>query len=152
MATASKVDVPTVSSVQASIDNNQLTTGAGTVQRQVTSIGDPTTAANIAAVDSVGALLISAGTITATETNATITSSSSTVLASNSSAKYRYIQNTSATPAWMSLTTTAVVGSFMYIGPYGSFEMSKAAGNLVTGIIKAISTGGSITFYCLEGT
>lgn len=51
----SLIQVPSVSgTVQASIDNNQLVTSAGTVNRQVINIGDPATGTNYQNVDSTG--------------------------------------------------------------------------------------------------
>lgn len=156
MATASAVQVPNVASVQASVDNVQVTTVAGTVQRQVVAIADATTAGQYALVDSGGAVSVKPTTssaLTPTETNPSIaaTAGGTTALASNASAKYRFIQNTTVTPAWLSIAGTPAVGTGMLIGPYGTYECSAAIGNLFTGTIKAISTSGSITFYCLEG-
>lgn len=133
------------------IDNSSVTTGAGTVNRQRTAIFDPS-ANQGAAVDASGRLMTGTPAVTPTETNPTITGSSSTVLSANTSAKYRFIQNTTATPAWLSLAGSVVtVGSGMYIGPYGTYELSLGNGNMITGKITAISTSGSLVFYCIEG-
>lgn len=152
---------PTQSSVQVAqinvgplIDNVQVTTSiSSAMNRQVVAIGDPAQGGQYALVDAFGRLNVASQSITPTETNPSITSSSSVVLASNSSAKYRFIQNTSSTAVWVSLSGgTATAGSGMLIGPYGSYEMSPGNGNMITGAVNAISTGGTITFYCLEGT
>ena len=55
-STPSLIQVPAVVgvAVQASIDNNQVTTGAGVVQRQVVSVADPATASNYQSVNANG--------------------------------------------------------------------------------------------------
>ena len=90
-------------------------------------------------------------TVTYTITNPTVTTSTTALLASNASAKYRFIQNTTSTGAWMNIGASAAVGTGIYLGPNGSFEMSSTAGNLDTRAINAISTSGSILFSVSEG-
>ena len=136
------------------IDTSQLTNDeAFTVQRQRIAIADPITMDFLALVDKFGRLNVAGQNIAAAHTYPTIAASSTTLLAANTSAKYRFIQNTTATPAYIDLSgAAAVVGQCMFIGPYGSFEMSAGNGNMITGIIHAISTSGSILFVTTEGT
>lgn len=132
------------------VDQDQITYSGNTVQRQIISIGDPATGGNVATVDASGRMSISFPNVTSTQTNPSITTSTSTALASNSSRKYALVQNTTATPAWMMIGSSATVGTGMYIGPYGLYEMSSALGNLDTRVINAISTSGTIAFAVLE--
>jgi hypothetical protein len=66
--TPSEVAVPTVSGTpQAEIDNVQVTTSAGTVQRQVVSIGDPANGTQYANVNTAGGLETSGAGTTGTD-------------------------------------------------------------------------------------
>lgn len=136
------------------IDMSQLVQdGGATVQRQRIAIGDAANVDNFAKVDSFGRLQTASPNVTSVHSNPSVSGSNSVVLASNSNAKYRFIQNTTATPAWMKVDgTAATVGTGMFIGPYGSYEMSSAIGNLDSRQVSAISTSGTIAFAVLEGT
>ena len=157
MTNPTLVQVPAVTgTVQASIDNNQVITGAGTVNRQVVNIGDPAVAGNYALVDSSGRLMVGSPSISPAETNPTVvaTTNGGQILAANTAAKYRYILNPSTNPTiWVKLAGgAAAVNSGIPLAPGGSYEMSSANGNMITGQITAIRTSGSVPIYCLEGT
>ena len=132
------------------IDNSLVTTGIGTVYRQRTSLFDPV-ANQGANVDTFGRLNIASLNVTYAHTNPTITTSSSLLLSANSNAKYRFIQNTTATGAWLYVGGAAALNTGIYIGPNGSFEMSQAQGNFDNRVIYGISTSGSLLFSVTEG-
>lgn len=155
MSTASAVQVPVVAgTVQALIDNNTVVTAAGTVQRQVVTLGDATTPGNYAKVDADGVLETGGAALTPTETNPAMAGASAPVLAANAAANYRFIQNPSSVPVRLNLAGgTALTNRGMLLGPFGGYEMSKQNGNLIRGAINGISQDGSTstTLYCLEG-
>lgn len=135
------------------VDQAQITYGGNTVQRQVITIGDPSTGADIAAVDSSGRLNVTAPNVTLAPTNVSIGTSSTAVLASNTLRKYAYVENTTTTPAWVTIGTSAALNTGIYLGPGGGYEFSSLLGNVDTRAINAVSVGtsGTILFSVLEG-
>lgn len=151
--TPSAISIPPVTvTPQALVDQVQVTTTAGLVDRQVIAIGDPATAANYAAVDAGGALLTGTA-ITPTEAIVAVSGNSVVAIAANTAAKYRFIQNLTANPIRLNLSGgAAAANAGIYIGPFGTLELSRAKNNLITGIIHAISMGVDSSIYVLEGT
>lgn len=135
------------------IDTSQLVQdGSAVVQRQRISIGDPTTVDALAKVDSFGRLNTAAQNIVSVHTNPSVANTTSAILAANANRKYALIQNTTSTPAWIKLdASSAALNAGMFIGPFGSYEMSQAIGNLDTRAINGISTSGTIAFAVTEG-
>lgn len=134
------------------IDNVQLVnSNSDTVQRQVITIADPANASQWANVDASGRLSVASPNVTLAISNPNIAVTTTQVLAANTSAVYRFIQNTTGTAAWMNFGSAAVVGTGLFIGAYGSYEMSPGTGNMDTRVINAISTSGTLAFAVLEG-
>lgn len=133
------------------VDQAQITYGGNTVYRQGITLGDPTTGANLAAVDSAGRLNVAAPNVTLTQTPVSVGTSSTALLSLNTSRKYAFIENTTSTPAYISIGTSATSGTGIYLGPTGSYEFSSLLGNVDTRAINAISTSGSINILVLEG-
>ena len=153
---------PTPSYIQVAPDSTgkkmecvQLTDDNGnTVYREMVSIGDPANVDQRVNVDIFGRMMVGSAPITPTQTNPNViaTGSGTKLLNANTNAKYRFIQNTTATPAWLDLANAgAAVGTGIYMGPYGEYEMSSQIGNMIQGQINAISTSGTIAFSVTEG-
>lgn len=133
------------------VDQNVITFGGNTVYRQTIGIGDPTTGTSVAAVDAFGRLNIGAPNVSFTHAHTNVTTASTSVLAANSSRKYAFIENTTSTPAYLDIGTTAATTTGIYIGPFGSYELSSTLGNLSTAQVNVISTSGTIAFATMEG-
>jgi hypothetical protein len=86
--------------------------------------------------------------------NHTATGASGTLIAANAARRYLCIINTdSAAHVSIDLSGGAAVDlKGIVIGPLGSYELSEANGNLMTGIIKCITAGGSVVVSLQEAT
>jgi hypothetical protein len=90
--------------------------------------------------------------ITPSHTTATATNSSSDMLASNSSRKYALLQNDGAVDVYIKIGATAVASQGIRLASNGgSYEMSAAFGNLMTGAVRGITASGSAVVLVLEG-
>jgi len=78
----------------------------------------------------------------------TIGTSSATLVAANESRKYLRILNTGAAAIYLAFGATAVVGSGIYVGAGGTFEMT--IDNLTTEAVTAKSSGADNVVYVQE--
>jgi hypothetical protein len=83
-----------------------------------------------------------------------VTSVSQTVSATSATRKYLLIANNTDTTLWLGLGTASVVEKGIPLFANGSaYEMSTAMGNLFTGDVAAINSGGTVskTIQVVEG-
>ena len=82
-----------------------------------------------------------------------VAATSTTVLAANGSREYALIQNDSDEAIYISIGTAAILNSGIRLNPNGgSYEMSRALGNLKVEAIYGISTSGSKVACGCEGS
>jgi hypothetical protein len=83
-----------------------------------------------------------------------VTSVSQTVSASSATRKYLLVANNTDTTLWLGLGTVSVTEKGIPLFANGSaYEMSTAMGNLFTGAVTAINSGGTVskTIQVVEG-
>jgi hypothetical protein len=107
------------------VDTSELSVGGQTVERQRIVLADPTTAANLAVVNSDGSIDVNINqAATATLSNIASTATSTTLLASNASRKGVTIFNDGTTNLFIKFGTTSSSTSFTYKLQAGAtFEM-----------------------------
>lgn len=143
-------DVPITAGSGTKIDTR--TVGAGTDEhRQVVVIGDPTTAANVASVDSAGNLSISVEvSATATLTNVSSSATNVTLHASNTARLGLFLYNDSTSSCYVKFGATASATSFtVFMGPGAYWEMPRP---MYTGIVDGIWVSANGTMRVTELT
>lgn len=96
--------------------------------------------------------LVDAALATVTHATVSTSTSSGVALAANASARYRCLQNKSASiNITLNLGGTAVAGTGIVLFPLDSYEMSPKGGNLFTGAINAIADSGTPALSVTEG-
>lgn len=115
---------------------------------QVVSLGDPTTAANLAAVDASGRLTVTlpAGPTVGTITTATVTTSDTSVIAANTARLGLTVYNESGSTCYLAVSVTAasVTAYTVQIPVGGYYELPSPPGTKVySGALRGIVASGA---------
>ncbi len=102
-------------------------------------------------VDSTGGVQVGTTYTTATHTSVTVLATTTVVLAANANRLYALIVNDSDEKIYVKIGANAVQSQGIPILPNGSYEMSKAMGDLNVGAINGICASGSKTMLVTEG-
>jgi len=89
--------------------------------------------------------------VTITHTEATVATSTTTVLAANGKRKFALIINDGSADVYLRIGESAVLNEGILVTPDGSYEMSRALGNLSAAVVNGIVASGTVNVLVIEG-